>query len=711
MIKKSFIFYVWLLLFFNNILFSQTIFPFDTVDVEETFFGKTVRDPFRNLEDLTTKNTISFLNSQEEKAEEYFNKSNVLKKYTKYIRKIDKEIVEELGKLKISESGAYFYEKTSSLNYRWKLYFRDSLNSDEQVLFDPQILRDTTTKRYEIRSFAPSWDATKVLIAIASKHSHTSEIILLDVQTGDIERTGIKNSRPEEYYGMNWLPNGDGFTFTSLKIIDPKNPEVKLNTSLSLYDFKTKTIRNIFGEGLTPKTDNRLFPVTHIKGNHDKYIIVYLGGPDTFWDSYYTTFKDLENPSPDWKPLRKKSHKVVYGIDQLIEDDYYYLTYKDNGQSSIAKLNLNDSNKKIGQVLETTDEIITNFISVADSLFITTSKHGVANFLYGFKDDKYKKIVLPMLSTEIDIRKGNNGSVWIGAKSPLKSVSNFLYKDGKVEQLNFYDSGTLTNFKNLIFKVVEVEGHDGEIIPMSIIHQKGLKLNGENAVFNDSYGAFGTMVDVSFQTQFLSFASLGGVLVRPHIRGGGAKGHKWHIAGKKQNKPNSWKDLISCMEYLINNRYTSSSKISVFSESGGAIPIAMLVNKRPDLVGALIIGSGVLNPYRKEAIYKSTGFAEYGTMKDSIEARGLIAMDPYLNIPKTTKFPSTLVLHGAKDDRIYLHEPLKYVMKMQQNNTGNNPILLDIDPNGTHNTVTSYYSYYGRVFSFALNETNQKVKF
>jgi prolyl oligopeptidase len=119
----------------------------------------------------------------------------------------------------------------------------------------------------------------------------------------------------------------------------------------------------------------------------------------------------------------------------------------------------------------------------------------------------------------------------------------------------------------------------------------------------------------------------------------------------------------------------------------------------------------LITHYRKEAIYKSTGFAEYGTMKDSIEARGLIAMDPYLNIPKTTKFPSTLVLHGAKDDRIYLHEPLKYVMKMQQNNTGNNPILLDIDPNGTHNTVTSYYSYYGRVFSFALNETNQKVKF
>lgn len=709
---NRFVYFLGFLLTCISTSFSQKIMFADTVDVKEEVFGQIVTDAFRNLEDLTSPKVKAILKSQDKVTEDYFNDLSLTKKYTKYLRKIDKGIIDEMGDVKISDNGAHFYLKNSIADYGWKIYYRSSIKSIERLLFDSKRLIDEDIKGFKIRSFNPSWDGSKLLIALASKYSHTSEILILDVNSGAIERTGVSNTRPEEYYGMQWLPSNEAFTYTSLKVVDPKDPAVKLNTSLSLYDLKTKESRVIFGDSIAPMTDIRLFPVTSINSSENKYIIVYIAGPSMFWDSYYTSFDDLNNSSPNWKPLRTKSDKIVYSEDQLIGDSYYYLTYTDLGKSAIAKVDISKLEKEPIILAELEDEIVTSFIKIDESLYFATSKYGVSGYLYNLKGGVTQTIDMPIQPSAINISKGYDKSILITAESPLQSTINYTYEDGyAVENANFYNLGNYPELENFVFKIVEVKGHDGELIPMSIIHKKDLEFNGQNAVFSDSYGAFGSMVDVSFQTHFLSFVALGGVLVRPHIRGGGAKGEVWHTAGKKDRKFNSWKDLISCMDYLVTNKYTNHSKISLFTESGGAIATAMAINKRPDLAGALIIGSGVFNPSRKEEIYKSTGFEEYGTMKDSIEAMGLIAMDPYLNVPKNTNLPSTLVIHGANDDRIYLHEPLKYVAKMQLYNSNDNPILLDIDPKGTHNSVSSYYSYYGRILAFALKETDTNVRF
>ena len=34
-------------------------------------------------------------------------------------------------------------------------------------------------------------------------------------------------------------------------------------------------------------------------------------------------------------------------------------------------------------------------------------------------------------------------------------------------------------------------------------------------------------------------------------------GEEWHLAGKGQTKPNTWRDFIACAQYLIDNKYTS----------------------------------------------------------------------------------------------------------------------------------------------------------
>lgn len=58
----------------------------------------------------------------------------------------------------------------------------------------------------------------------------------------------------------------------------------------------------------------------------------------------------------------------------------------------------------------------------------------------------------------------------------------------------------------------------------------------------------------------------GGMVAVAHVRGGGEKGDKWHKAGFKETKPNTWRDLIDCTEYLIKEKYTSKDNIAIWGQ-------------------------------------------------------------------------------------------------------------------------------------------------
>jgi len=48
----------------------------------------------------------------------------------------------------------------------------------------------------------------------------------------------------------------------------------------------------------------------------------------------------------------------------------------------------------------------------------------------------------------------------------------------------------------------------------------------------------------------MPFILRGGVLADVHVRGGGDYGEAWHLAGKGQTKPNTWRDDIAAVDVL-----------------------------------------------------------------------------------------------------------------------------------------------------------------
>ena len=206
-----------------------------------------------------------------------------------------------------------------------------------------------------------------------------------------------------------------------------------------------------------------------------------------------------------------------------------------------------------------------------------------------------------------------------------------------------------------------------------------------------------------FSPIYLDWIAQGGVLVFPHVRGGGEKGETWHTQGMKTLKHNSWKDLIASTKALIDLKITEKGRIARYTESAGGITAGMAVNERPDLFTSFIAKVPRLHPLGLErATTSSTSYLEYGSIRDSLEFTGLLKMDPYLNLNSKAIYPATLILPSYDDDRIPLWDNGKYMAALQKNNIGNSPTLLDIDYDYGHdNAYNDYVMGYSRIFSFA----------
>jgi prolyl oligopeptidase len=230
---------------------------------------------------------------------------------------------------------------------------------------------------------------------------------------------------------------------------------------------------------------------------------------------------------------------------------------------------------------------------------------------------------------------------------------------------------------------VRVPSHDGVMIPLSIVHKKGIKLDGSNPCWLEAYGAYGMVDEPGFGPAMLAWYEHGGISATAHVRGGGAFGEEWHLAGQKQNKPNTWKDLIAAAQWLCDKGYTAPSRLGIVGGSAGGITVGRAMTERPDLFRAVVGEVGLFNAVRSETDPNGVpNIPEFGTVKDPKEFAGLLEMDAYQHVKDGVKYPATLLTTGMNDPRVPPWEPGKFAARLQQ--AGTPLVLLRVDYDAGH---------------------------
>ncbi|WP_420570931.1 prolyl oligopeptidase family serine peptidase [Kordia sp.] len=687
--------------------------------VQETYFSKTIEDPYQYLENLKDPSVLSWLTSQNNYTQKVLQDISGRQQLVEKIKKNDEMRSETVFNLKVLSPDAYYYIKYSKNHEANVLYFRAGIDGEEIALFNSEEYKAASNNTYIINYFQPSWNGKKIAIGFTKNDEEFSEVVIYDVANKSFHKEVIDHCWPSELGGINWLDDNSGFTYLHIPDIDTTSPNYILDSATVLYRLgnNPKDLHIIFSRKTHPKLHLKPadFPIVNIFGKDQKYMFGRVGGIG-FKDYYYAPISELKNEQVTWKPLFKKKHKVEKFLPH--NDEIYFLSALKASNFSLHKTKVNQLNfdTPIEVIPASKDEILKDFSITSDGLFYTSTKNGVLASLYHLKDTSIEKIILPESSGSISLSNISTSTpeLWIEIEGWTSHKNRYRYNSEK-KAFTKENPTPVVNYpelEDIVVKEIEIASHDGTKVPLSIIYKKGMRKNGENRMLLNGYGSYNWINAPMLYPYLLYWISEGGVYAVAHVRGGGEKGEQWHKEGYKTTKPNTWKDFIACTEYLIDEGYTSSERFAVWGGSAGGINIGRAVTERPDLYAVAVIRVGLLNTLRSEiAPNGQNNIKEFGTIKDSVEFEALLEMDAYHHVQKGTNYPAIFLTAGINDSRVAAWQPAKFAARMQAASSSSAPILLSVnfdEGHGFDRSQKSKREELADIISFAMWQTGSE---
>ncbi|REC77115.1 prolyl oligopeptidase [Chryseobacterium elymi] len=695
----------------NNLAISQPV-------VDE-YYGVKILDEYRNLENLKDSSTINWMKSQTSYTNSILNKIHKRNYYSEKRLEFDKKQGYSVSNLKITNNDKYFYLKQNAEEKIAKVYYRDGFAGEEKLLYDPTYFASLSENvnlnnkcEFIVNLISPSWNGNRLAISISEKGKEMSEVIIMEVNSKYIYPKTITNTEPGTIGGIKWLDDNSGFIYVYFPISDITSNQFNKNTQSILYVIgeNPKKLHDVFSRKNNPdlKIDEDQYPIILTYNQDDKYYIGILADMDKYRRTFIIKKEDLYKGEKNWKPFYQKEDKAFNS--QVLGEEIFFLSGYNSPNYKLCRTNINALDFKNPFILiqEKKDEVIKKFVITKDGIYYTTTKNGIEAKLYLYKDGKDIPIQLPYVSGNIDLQsKGKDYSdIWVTCSGWANDEQRFRYnaKTNTFSLENLVPILEYPEFSDIIVKEITVKARDGEEIPLSLIYNKNIKKDGKSPTLIDSYGSYGMSNSPYFAKGYMLWALQGGIMAIAHVRGGGEKGEKWRLGGYKETKPNTWRDLIDCTEYLINEKYTSKDKVAIWGASAGGITVGRAMTERPDLFKAVILEVGMTNAIRDE-FTPNNNAKEFGTVKNPKEFKALLEMDAYHHIKKGVKYPSTYITGGINDERVTVWEPVKFAAKLMANDASNNPILLKIDFEGGHSgnvPVAQRYANLGDIFAFAF---------
>ncbi|HEX5835772.1 MAG TPA: prolyl oligopeptidase family serine peptidase [Pyrinomonadaceae bacterium] len=650
-----------------------------TVDHVDDYFGTKVPDPYRWLEDETSAETKAWIEAQNRVTFGYLEK-------IPYREKLKARLTELFNYPRISapfrRGDTYFFTKNDGLQNQSVYYIQKGVNGTPEVFLDPNKFSADGTS--VLSAFSLSKDGKYLAYGISTGGSDWVTINVMEVATKQKLSDELKWLKAS---GVSW--QGDGFYYS-------RYPEPEKGRELSSRnEFQTVYFHKVG----TPQSEDAL--IYEDKNNpqrfqgvgtteDERFAILNISERGKGKKGNALFYKDLSKGDAKFTSIVADIGDDSYGVIDNVGDKLLIRTNRlaPNGRVVLVDPQ-NPDEKNWKEVLPERDEPLQSAGTAGGKLFASWRKD-VATRAYVFSlDGKLEnEIVLPGL--------GNAGG--FGGLNDDKHVFyNFtsftypttIYKyDIATKKSSVFRTIDIPGFKpkNYETKQVFYNSKDGTRVPMFLVHKKGLKLDGNNPTLLYGYGGFNVVTAPSFSSLRLALLEQGVVYVSANMRGGGEYGAKWHEAGTKLKKQNVFDDFIAAAEWLIANKYTSSSKLAIQGGSNGGLLVGAVSNQRPELFRAVIEQAGVMDMLRFQKFTIGWNWiADYGSSEASeAEFKALYAYSPIHNIKAGGKYPSTLITTADHDDRVVPAHNYKYAAALQAGQGGDNPILLRVDVNSAH---------------------------
>lgn len=642
-------------------------------DVVDTYFGTSVPDPYRWLENDTSAQTAAWVAAQNKVTGEYLSKipfrGALLRRLTAVAD------YEKIG-APAKKHGKYYFYKNDGLQNQSVLYVQDSLNGEARVMLDPNKLSADGTVALTGTSF--SHDGKYMAYTISRSGSDWTEIYVLDTATGRLLDDHIVWAK---FTGAAW--HGDGFYYSAYDAPEAGKEYSNVNENHKIYYHKLGTPQS--ADRLV--YENKAYPKRFYSASvsdDETLLFVYESG-DGAGNALYV--KDLTKPDAPLTAMATDMRYQYYPVETIDGKTYIFTNYGAPRYRIMATTAAKPAQKDWTEVVAEGQSVLSGVQVIGGKLLLTYDKD-VANHAYVYSlDGKMEhEVKLPGLgsvgfSGDKDDRECffTFTSFTIPGAVYRYDIGQNTYSLLRAPKVDFDSDGFIT-------EQVFYPSKDGTRIPMFLTYKKGLKRDGRNPVYLYGYGGFNISLNPGFSSSRIPFLESGGIYAQANLRGGGEYGEEWHQAGTKMKKQNVFDDFIAASEWLIKNGYTGKDKIAIVGGSNGGLLVGACMTQRPDLFRVAVPQVGVMDMLRYHKFTIGWNWAsDYGTSDDSKEMfEYLKSYSPLHNLKKGTRYPATLVTTADHDDRVVPAHSFKFAATLQECNDGTHPTLIRIDRKAGH---------------------------
>lgn len=645
-----------------------------TVEVVDDYFGQRVADPYRWLEGDIRRHaaTAEWVATQNGLSAPYLAGLPERDAFKERLTALFDH--ERLGTLE-KRGDRVFFTRNAGLEGQALLFMREGADGSDRVLIDPnQWSSDGATALAE---WAPSEDGAYLAYAIQEGGTDWRTIRILEVDSGVILDDEVKWAR---FTSIAWS-GSDGFFYSRNPAPEPGAEFVAPAVGHAVYFHRLATTQS---EDRCVHAPQTALPMIHTVGvtADARYAFIYsnaLSGGNGL------VMIDLRQP--DW-PIQTVigscDHNWVLAGN--VGTTLFLVTQEGAERGRVVTTDLADLAAGCTEIVaQRQDRVLKSCVIVGDRL-IVSSMHdakteieryrldgvpdgaiglpgvGSAGWLYGRPGDDEAFFVFTSHDTPTCIYRydvtTNSSTLWAAPKVSV-ALANIL-----VEQY-FYAS------------------KDGTQVPIFVVRRADVTTPAPTML--TAYGGFGIPMVPYYSPATMAWVERGGVYAVANIRGGGEYGKDWHEGGRGHNKQNCFDDFIAAGEFLKREGMTSPDGLAIHGESNGGLLVGAVVNQRPDLYAAAIVGVGVLDMLR---FNRFTGgqlwTQEYGSPDIEADFRNLYAYSPLHNIRSGVAYPAILVTTADTDDRVVPAHSFKYVAALQAAELGSRPHLLRVDTRAGH---------------------------
>jgi prolyl oligopeptidase len=654
--------------------------PVARVDiVRDTYFGETLSDPYRWMENDKDPGWLPFLKGQNDHTRAVLDSLPARAPLLKRVQELSGDTVTTS---RVQRAGGLIFFAQRPLGAdNFKLFVRQG--HTDRVLVDPT-QAGIAKGHVSLDWWRASPDGRHVVYGLSENGSEDSTLHVLTVADGKNlpERIAdTEDAHPE------WLDDGSGFFYNQLTgKID--TPDRYLDSQARFHRLGTDANHDpvLMKRGLTPEIEYEKIQSPYIYTSRgSRYAILLLSDVRPETRGYIAPLADAIAGRARWTPFASFEDEVT-DVD-LDGDDLYLLVNKGTPRGRLLKTSA--AAPDLAQAVEVVAQgplVMQSIARARDGLYLRLMDGGIHRLQRLGHDGRVADIALPFDGTISAVyTEANEDGALISLAGWLTAAGIYsVDAGGRIADTGINPKPSI-DVSAYEAKRFFATAKDGVKIPYTLIYRKDLKLDGQAPAWISAYGSYGFAYTPAFAGRTLALVDAGAIVGYANVRGGGEYGREWHKAGQLANKPNTWRDLIAVCEELCAKKYTSPQHLAIGGRSAGGIAVGRALTERPDLFAAVVDGVGWSNPLRY--VVEQNGYGEepeWGAIVDPAGYRALKSIDSYQAVKDGTAYPAVLLTTGVTDPRVAPFHVAKMAARLQAATSSAKPILLRVDYDAGH---------------------------